>query len=61
MNDKNIASQNTLDFKELERLKRQMTKLLSTLIINRMLFYVGVDANIVIVIQVVIFLDVNRP
>lgn len=39
---------------------RQMTKLQHALIINRMLLYVGVDANIVIVIQVVIFLDVNR-
>lgn len=47
MNDKNIASQNTLNFKELECLKRQMTKLKSTLIINRILLYVGVDADIV--------------
>jgi len=59
MNDKNIDSQSESCFKELERLKRQTTKLQLVLRINSTILCVGVDTNIVIII--VNILGVNRP
>ncbi|ROL47015.1 hypothetical protein DPX16_20667 [Anabarilius grahami] len=53
MNDKNKkANQNPSCFKELEHLKRQMTKLQHALGINRTISSAGVDANIVIILSV---------
>ncbi len=60
MNDKNIDSQSeVILLKEIEHLKRQMTKLQRMLIINRTLSSFDVDANTVIIIFTVIVLVVN--
>ncbi len=53
------ANQNRPNYKEVEHLKRQITKLQHTLIINRNLLCIGVNTNIVIVVVMVI--GVNGP